>query len=762
MTTISNSPRSTFVDAPLSSRKRGVSRQRRDGVSSALTILAWLGLSFFSPSAFAQKVNSTYQYNITKSTGPIVIDGREDDAAWQPCQVANDFFMVLPMDTSKAKVRTDVRMTYDEKNIYLLVVNFHGVEGDYMVESLKRDFAFGKNDNFLLFMDPFDDLTNGFSFGSSAAGAQWDGIMYEGGKVDLSWDNKWISKVGNFEDRWVFEAAIPFKSIRYKEGITKWGINFSRLDLKTTEKSSWTPIPRQFPTASLSHTGTLQWDAPPPAPTVNISLIPYGSGSISRNHEKNLPSVYNADAGLDAKIALSSSMNLDLTVNPDFSQVEVDRQVTNLDRFELFFPERRQFFLENGDLFSNFGYSTIRPFFSRRIGLGVPIDAGVRLSGRINRNWRVGVMDMQTRKVSEQNLPAQNFAVVALQRRLFARSYLGAFFVNKESLNYAVPEVPVVGVPVYSKFNRNAGLEYNLASADNRWTGKALVFRSIRPEAKANDDDWVYASNAQYFSRHWLIAGQFERVGPQYNAEVGYIPRKGFVRVSPQASYLFFPKGKYVLSHGPKIISSVFMNNAYQRTDDETTASYTINFRKLSVLSVGVIKNYVQLLAKFDPTNTAIDSLEAFTKHNWYTIGADLTSKPQQLFTYSLTARYGGYYADGTRMLLGGELGYRFQPFVNLSIATTYNDIQLPQPWGRRKFWLVSPRMDITFTNTLFFTTFLQYNEQQKNVNINTRFQWRFKPASDLFLVYTDNYLPENWSVKTRAIVLKFTYWWNL
>jgi len=719
-------------------------------------------LVLVSSAALSQKVNSSYQYNIRKAAAPIVIDGREEDEAWKSCQVASDFFMVLPMDTSKARVRTEVRMTYDEKNMYLLVVCFHAVEGDYMVESLKRDFNFGKNDNFLLFMDPFDDRTNGFSFGSSAAGAQWDGIMFEGGKVDLSWDNKWTSKVGNYDNRWVFEAAIPFKSIRYKEGITQWGVNFSRLDLKTTEKSSWAPVPRQFPTASLSHTGVLQWDAPPPAPTLNVSLIPYGSAGLSRDFVKGEPTDRNADAGMDAKIALTSSLNLDLTVNPDFSQVEVDRQVTNLDRFELFFPERRQFFLENGDLFANFGYSTIRPFFSRRIGLGVPIDAGMRLSGRINRNWRVGVMDMQTRKVSAQNLPAQNFAVVALQRRMFARSYLGGFFVNKESLNYTAPEFPAEGQQIYSRFNRNVGLEYNLASADNRWTGKALVFRSIRPESNRQDDEWVYASHLQYFSRHWLVAGQVERVGPQYKAEVGYVPRKGFVRVSPQAAYLFFPKGKHVLSHGPKLISSLFMDNSYQRTDDETTASYNINFRNLSLLSVGAIKNYVLLLTPFDPTNTGLDSLEAFTQHNWYTAGADFTSRPQKLLTYAATLRYGGYYADGKRTLVGGELGYRFQPFVNLSLAATYNDIQLPQPWGRRQFWLVSPRVDVTFTNTIFLTTFLQYNEQQKNVNINTRFQWRFKPASDLFVVYTDNYLPENWHVKTRALVLKFTYWWNL
>jgi hypothetical protein len=347
--------------------------------------LLFVFLLFYSISALAQKKNEAYQLNLRRTTHPITIDGIMDEQGWQEAQVATDFNMVLPMDTSAAQVRTNVKMTYDDTHLYLIAVCYHALPGRYMVESLRRDFSFGKNDNFLLFMDPFDDQTNGFSFGANAAGAQWDGLMYEGGKVDLSWDNKWTSVVKNYEDKWIFEMAIPFKTIRYKKGITKWGINFSRLDLKTTEKSSWAPVPRQFPTASLAYSGTLNWDQPPPAAGVNVSVIPYALGGVAKNYSTGSKNNYRRDAGVDAKIAVTSSLNLDLTVNPDFSQVDVDRQVTNLDRFELFFPERRQFFIENGDLFTNFGYQSLRPFFSRRIGLGTPIHFGARLSGKINK-----------------------------------------------------------------------------------------------------------------------------------------------------------------------------------------------------------------------------------------------------------------------------------------------------------------------------------------------------------------------------------------
>ena len=722
----------------------------------------------------AQKKNEAYQLHIARTGLPILIDGSVDEAAWQAAEMAGNFWMVLPMDTSRANVRTDVRMTYDEQNLYLSAVCYHGnVPGPYMVESLRRDWSFGRNDNFILFMDTFDDQTNGFTFGTNAAGAQWDGLLYEGGKANLSWDNKWMSAVRNYPDRYVVEMAIPFKSIRYKRGITRWGINFSRQDLKTTEKSSWTPVPRQFPTASLAYTGALVWDQPPPQPGPNISLIPYALTSLSRDYQHGIPNKNRFNAGLDAKIAITSSLNLDLTVNPDFSQVDVDQQVTNLDRFELFFPERRQFFLENGDQFTNFGYATIRPFFSRRIGLGgVPIRFGARLSGKLDKNWRIGLMDMQTGRVDETGLPAQNFAVVALQRRVFARSNVGVLFVNKQSLNYPLSEVPAVpSKPVYSQYNRNFGVEYNLASSNNSWTGKALYLRSFSSVNSATDA--VYAANLQYNSRRWLVGGQLEAVGKNYTAEAGYVPRRGYQRALATAAYTFLPTGGRIQSHGPQVQSTYFFDPAGRQSDNESFLGYLFTFRSRATFLTWVATDYVRLLQPFDPTNTGRQTLATGTEHRWKAWGTDFDSKPQSVFTYSFSSRYGGYYANGTRLNLTADVGYRFQPYVSLAASASYNDIRLPQPWGRTKFWLVGPRFDVTMTNTLYLTTFVQYNEQQKNMNLNARIQWRYKPASDFFLVYTDNYLPAFGSqigqdvpglftVKNRALVLKWTYWWNI
>jgi hypothetical protein len=707
--------------------------------------------------SLAQKKNTPFQLHIRKTAEQIIIDGAENEPAWQQAETADNFFMVLPMDTSRAAVRTEIKMTYDDKNIYIIAICWLPKKGPYMVESLRRDFVFGKNDNFIFFLDTYNDLTNGYTFGANAAGAQWDGTLYEGGKADLNWDNKWISAVKNYDDKWIFEAAIPFKTIRYKKGISEWGVNFSRLDITAAEKSAWAPVPRQFPTASLAYTGELIWDQPPPVTGLNFSLIPYALAGVSKDYSAKTKPSYKKEIGADAKIALTSSLNLDLTINPDYSQVEVDKQVTNLDRYELFFPEKRQFFLENNDLFGNFGFTNIRPFFSRRIGLDVPISFGARLSGNIDKNWRIGIMDMQTKKKDSTGLPAQNFSVLALQRKIFARSNIRLLFINKQSLNYEPGKDSTK--PNYSLYNRNIGAEYNLASSNNLWTGKLMFLKSFSPGNNGNS--LTQDAYIQYNNRHWLLLWQYQYVGKNYSAEVGYVPRTNYINLSPNAAYLFFPKHSIVLSHGPRYTGTFYFNTSFKKTDYENILLYIFNLRDQGVFDVWVGNDWVQLLQPFDPTNSNKDSLAKGTVHRWKAGGVEYFSKPQKLFTYSVSTRFGGYYDNGNRYNFNVDLGYRIQPYAGITLSTAYNNIQLPQPWGHTTFWLIGPRIDITFTNKLFLTTFIQYNDQQKNINLNTRLQWRYRPASDLFLVYTDNYYSYPLFVRNRAFVLKFTYWWN-
>jgi len=703
-----------------------------------------------------QKINESYKIHPKQTDQIINIDGVLDEKIWKDAEVANDFFMILPTDGKKANQYSEVKILYDENNIYFGVVFFNNsVKGDYTVESLKRDFSFGKNDNLLIAIDPFNNLTTGFSFGLNAYGAQWDGTMYNGGKVDLNWDSKWISEVSFDRDKWTCEISIPLKSIRYKEGIKEWGINFGRLDLKASEKSSWAPVPRQFPSVSLAYTGVLVWDSPPPKQGRNISLIPYSLSNISKTNDKKIK---NNKIGGDIKVSVSSALNLDLTINPNFSQVELDQQVTNLDRFELFYPERRQFFLENADLFASFGYNTLRPFFSRRIGLGVPIDVGLRLSGNINEKWRIGLMDIQTQNIDEIGLPKQNFGVFAIQKRVFERSSIGLILINKESFFNEKNEM--ISESEYTKYNRNIGLEYNYGSSNNLWTGKAFVINNY--SSKQYKNDYSFASHLEYSSTNWKGRIQQEYVGEDFNAEVGYIPRKGYYKYLSFLGYLFYKNNSKIVSHGPGFSRTYFFDKSHIKTDLLDQFSYVINFADRSKINIFFIKNYIRLLEDFDPLRSNVKFLTKGSIHEWTSFGFELISKPQNNFTYKINGLIGGYYQDGNRKSLSAELGYRIQPYISLNSIINYNSINLESPWNNSQFWLIGSKLDLTLTNKLFFSNLYQYNEQFDLWSFNSRLQWRYKPASDLFLVFNSNEVIIPKKIKSWSINLKLNYWLNL
>ena len=695
-----------------------------------------------------------YNLTIRKTVDKIKIDGELNELSWKSADVAKDFFMITPVDTEKATQFSEARVSFDEDFFYIAIIFFNNtVKGNYVVESLKRDFSFGKNDNFLVAIDPFINQTTGFAFGLNAYGAQWDGTMYDGRRVDLNWDSKWYSKVKFDEDKWVCEIGIPFKSIRYNENNSIWGINFSRLDLKASEKSSWAPVPRQFPSVSLAYTGSLVWEDPPPKQVNNISLIPYGASNSSMINEKTNKN--NIKVGGDLKYNLTSALNLDVTLNPDFSQAEIDRQVTNLDRFELFFPERRQFFLENADLFSNFGYQTIRPFFSRRIGLNVPIIGGVRISGNLDEKWRLGLMTIQTQKDENLSLSANNFSVLSLQKKVFDRSNLNLIYVSKQELNsFDIRNFN-------SSYNQNIGLEFNYFSEDNFWNGKLLYLKSFDNEEFNKGS--VFASHIGYQSINWNLLLQQEYVSEDYFAEVGFVPRKNYFKIQAKAAYLNYIKDKTsLLSHGPSLNQTYFFDTLFENKDKLTTLQYRFNFINRSRLSISFQNQFVKLLSDFDPLRTGISELKADSEHTWNNFTISYNSKPQNRFTYSIETIAGGYYSKGKRKAILSELSYRFQPFLELNSVINYNQIKLPYPWKENSFWLLGFKANLTFTKTIFFTNLFQYNEQLGLWNFNSRFQWRYKPASDIFLVFNSNEIIFP-SISTGwNLTFKINYWLNI
>ena len=739
----------------------------------AFLSLGWLGVA-------AQDFENNYEeyrYHIKKAKGEIRIDGLIEEQDWKEAQVATDFRRILPIDSGTAETVTEAMLTWDDQNLYITIVCYEEL-GPVVVESMRRDWSFGKNDNFLVNIDPFNDKTNGFAFGCNAAGAQWEIMLINGGSGS-HWDNAWYSATEQYEDRWVTEMAIPFKILRYNSNVESWGINFSRLDKKRNhEKSSWAPVPRQFPSVSLAFTGALVWDQPPPKTGTNISLIPYAIGGVTSDKENGVPPDFTGNAGLDAKVSVTQSINLDLTINPDFSHVEVDRQVLNLDRFEIWYPERRQFFLENADLFSGYGNARMRPFFSRRIGLDAPILAGARFSGKLNKNWRAGLLNMQTRKkeLNDSTLtPTANYSVATVQRQVFKRSNISAIFVNKQHPGYTTPDTTTFG----PGFNRVAGIDYNIASEDNNLLGKIAYHRSFSPEN--NDKAFAHTVNMAYKAQTFSAEWNHDWIGENYNAQVGYVPRPGIIRFYPSLAYRFYPKnaGSIVNWHGPSIEGEMLLTNKSTLilnnktvTDRSSRLLYHVWLLNTSQFTFGLGNAYTLLTFDFDPTNTGGLELLSGTSYENFGFGGGFSSDNRKLFTYMISSKFGQYF-NGTNFNMEGSMVYRFQPYGSVSLNVDYNDIKLPDPYNDAKLLLIGPKLDFTFTDKLFWYTFVQYNNQIDNFNINTRFQWRFAPVSDLFIVYSDNYFVPDFmfdntvyfssvSQRNRALFVKITYWLNL
>ena len=693
-----------------------------------------------------------------------------DEEVWLNAQVLTDFIQQFPLDSVPASTQTEVRLTYDDKNIYFCA-KMYNKEKDrkYVTPSLRRDYRGSTNDVITFVIDTYQDNTNASIFGVNPWGVLREGIISGGGNdFSNSWDNKWQGNAETYDGYWIAEGKIPFKTIRYKENSKAWNINFYRLDSETGQSTTLTPIPRNYSITSLAFMSELLWDSPLKKPGPNISLIPYASTNLTRDYEdpSQMKSLSNLNVGGDAKIALTSSLNLDLTFNPDFSQVEVDEQVTNLNRFELFFPEKRQFFLENADLFSSFGHPLYaRTFFSRRIGIARDtikdinvqnkILYGARLSGKLDNNWRVGLLNMQTEKNESIFLPSNNYTVGVVQRKIFGRSNIGAMFTNKQSFDAANNSNDHTG----DNYNRVMALEYNIASSDNKWIGKWVYQKSWdndKQPGEAAHSGWV-----AYNSKTWEWDWAHTWTGDNFNAEMGFTPRQGFFRINPKIGYNFFPTSGKINRQKLSLSNETFWVNN-QNSDFNLTLSNNISFKNTSGLELTMSQDYTYLLSDFDPTNTDGLELQAYSDYTYNSIEIEYTSDFRKKVSFMVNGSAGEYF-NGDRFNLGANINMRFQPYASIRLNADYNKILMPSPFTSADIWLIGPRFDLTFTKSFFLASFLQFNSQSENFNVNTRLQWRFKPVSDLFIVYTDNYATEDatgrfsFQEKNRALVVKMT-----
>ena len=740
---------------------------------------------FFSFTNFGLFSNSEKRKIFAKKVNEeIILDGVMDEIFWSEAIPSSNFVQYFPRDTVSAELETEFRVAYDDKFLYIFAKMEDISSKKFILGDLKRDFFGGSTDYISFTFDTFQDETNGYNFGLSPYNIQREALLSNGGEgnfssgggsrgglgsFNINWNTKWYSGAKIVDGYWMGEFKIPFNSIRYKTGSKTWNFNSHRGNSKVDEGSIWSPIQLGFSPVNLSTTGILEFEFPLEKSSQSIVLIPYLSGSGIRNKVSEPEKGSDFDAGLDMKLALSSSLNLDLTINPDFSQVEVDEQRTNLTRFELFLPEKREFFTDNGDLFSNLGSREARPMFTRRIGIARdtttsqyvqnPILFGAKLSGKINDGLRVGILNMQTAKLSSSGIPSYNYGMAVLEKNILKNSKVSAFLINKQSLFNDKSEEYAHDL---GNFNRVFGFESKLQTNNTKFKSEWYYHQSLENESLSGSNS--FGINAAYEERNFESNIYFYGVGKNFNPEIGFVPRKDYIFLSPSFQYKFLPEDNSLNSHGPGIDYEFYRNKINGTTDYDIDIDYNLRFRSSAFLVLKPNILYTKLLQDFDPSRSDGVPLNAFSEYNYVNHTFYYRSSERKVFSIRLNGKIGQFF-NGNIKNIGGTLTYKFPPFLNLSLGSQYNDLDFPLPFSSANFFSLNSKINISFSKDLFFSTYLQYNNQIDNINLNARFQWRFQPLSDIFIVYTDNYYAENplfLNLKNRSFAFKINYWINI
>ena len=699
---------------------------------------------------------------------PIVVDGDLSEPIWQEAGAAENFQQYFPSDSILAKQQTQIKMLYDNSTLYLGVTVYSS--GDqYIIPSLQRDFRAGNNDNISFLFDTFKDGTNAFLFGTNPLGVRREALI-TGGGADLSgfttsWDVKWRGETKIGDGYYTAEIAIPLTSFKFREGETSWRFNSYRFDMQENETSTFAKIPQNQLVFNLAFMGEMVFEEPLGKSRTPLALIPYVNGLASRDFDIS-DSNAQYKVGGDAKIAVGNGMNLDLTLNPDFSNVQVDNVVTNLTRFEISLPERRQFFIDNNDLFGNFGNARDEnPFFSRRIGLATNkegqtienrIIAGMRLSGKLSEDWRLGLLSIQTDEDLENEIASNNNTVFSLQKKLFSRSNIGVFFINRETFkDYDFQEDN-------DKYNRVFGVDYNLASADNKWVGKFFLHGSMTPEER--DQESAGGAELVFNSRYFNMGLRGNYVGEGFQSDLGFVRRKDIIAARPFVELAFWPKKGKVNNHNLRLSPNAIWRPGLdmQNTDFTMFSSWTTKYRNQSEISGRMFNRYTFLTEEFEPSgkDNAVP-LPGNVGYHYTSFEIRYQSDRRKVFSYSIEPGFGQFY-EGHRNVIAGSFNLRLQPKVIVGLQYEYNQLRMPKPYSNTEITIISPRVDITFNKSVFWTTLIQYSNRNDNLGVNSRVQWRFAPLSDLFVVYNDNYFVTDFGPKFRSLNLKFTYWLNI
>ena len=720
-------------------------------------LLIYLLNFFFNTLVNAQEFKNLYS---TYTDQSIDLDGKDDEEFWNQNSAGEEFWQNFPSD-SLASQKTEVKIVHNDNYIYAFIKAFNS-SNKYSIPSLERDSSVPGNDAVVLLFDTYKDGNNAFFFESNPVGLKKDALVSEGGDdIDMTWDIKWEVETYIGNGFYQCEFKIPLNSLKFPDGSKDWRFQVFRADIFTGEFSLWNKVPINQKAFDLGFFGNLIFDNPLGKSKTQITVIPYTSGINSNDFNSNI-NYNNISFGGDAKVTIGNGMNLDLTFNPDFSQVEVDDQIINMTRFEINLPEKRQFFIQNSDLFSGFGDSRdSRTFFSRRIGVARDkngntienkITAGLRLSGKISKNTRLGVINMYTNEDPKNNIKANTNSVIALQQKLFSRSNLSLLFINRQ--NTAKNELD---------YNRVIGVDYNLLSKDAVWDGKFYFHNSFSDLNKTNPFSTGFTLS--YNTRNNSIYSKVIRLGEGFESDLGFIRRKGIFKNYLRYQRRFWLKNKKIRS--VNLISSLSYTDKPENnslvTDRNYRVGFEFDFNSMARIEVSLRNDFTQLEDSFNPLRSfGKNPLPANSDYNYSYLEFEYRNDQRKKISYRLEFNNGDFY-NGKRMSLRTQFNYRFEPIFQSSFNLSINKISLPRFYGDGRLILATSKFNLTLNKSLFWMNYFQYSNVSRNFGINSRLQWRFAPLSDLYIVFNDNYLYEDSLIPNlRTISFKLSYWLDL
>ncbi len=694
------------------------------------------------PATMARDAEGRVTVRAVKLTAPLRVDGQLDEALYSSYQPLTDFIQLEPAHGERATEKSEVWMAFDTEHVYIGFRAWESQPERLVANEMRRDAnSIWQSESLSFALDTFYDRRNSLNFYLNVVGGRMDGQVTNEGNWSSDWNPVWDFAVRRTADGWTGEAAIPFKSIRYQAGREQvWGLQIRRVNRWKNEQSYLTALPQGNAGNALfrmSQAATLV-GIEAPASGLALDIKPYVTSGLSTDATAR-PQVRNdfaKDFGLDVKYGLTRSLAADFTYNTDFAQVEADEQQVNLTRFSLFFPEKREFFLENAGIFSfggtggfgNFAQDAPTLFYSRRIGLEagriVPIEAGGRLSGRAGK-YAVGLINIQTDDVARAGIPATNFSVARVRRDILRRSAIGAMATRRSAISGTGPSTAP-----------GAGESYGVDGAFAFFTNlniNAYWAKTVTPGV--HSEDTSYRGNLNFNGDRYGLQLEHLAIGAHFTPEIGFVRRDDFVksrvnaRFSPRPMQRFRAVRKF--SYSGQV--EYWENGAGSKEQREVSADFQIEFQNSDRFELGQSD-----LWEFVPGPFAIargvtiptGGYDQRTFRSAYQLGQ------QRMTSGTAYVEYGAFYG-GTRAADGYTSGrMNLSPHFSVEPRLTVDRVRLP--FGDFTSTLLSSRVTWTVTPMMFVSGLLQYNSSNNSFGTNLRLRWEYHPGSELFLVYND------------------------